>query len=85
MAKAFTAKQANEIMGKALDEIFLDVYRKYKFPRQLHEHILEQCGKKWRVKKVAYPSDEIKTEWLTHKEADALLKIFKSGENDGDS
>lgn len=85
------AKGISKILEEGL-KVFYDEYQKiytshkvYRPIVNLGDLILEQCGKRWRVKRVAYPSDEIKTGWLTYKEADALLKIFKSGEEHGDS
>lgn len=88
---AVVAKSVSEIINEGMKSFFDEtkkIYTHHKPYRplvNLGDHILEQCGKKWRVKKVAYPSDEIKTGWLKYKEADALLKIFKAGEENGTS
>lgn len=85
------AKDISKILEEGM-KVFHDEYQKiytshkpYRPIVNLGDLILEQCGKQWRVKEVAYPSDEYKTGWLTRKEAEALLKIFKSGEEDGTS
>jgi len=79
MASVLTGQKINEILEEGLNKIFMEEYNKYKYePRGYY---LEQCGKKWRVMhNTAIYSIEPKTGWLTYKEADALLKIFKVGE-----
>lgn len=87
MAKPMKALDVQAIVSESLNEIFNKEYSK--FQRRHEEQIgyrLEQCGKMWRVKYTeAWGVAEYKTDFLTYKEAQALLVIFKSGEDDGNS
>ena len=79
------AKTFHSIMHETIDKLFKDEYAKYKRDELYTGYRLEQCGKHWRVMQYSLGDKEAKTGWLTYKEADALLKIFKSGEEHGNT
>lgn len=74
-----------QILSDSMNKIFEEEYSKYTQFEYREGYILEQCGKKWRVKHTKFGVSEYKTDFLPYKEAEALLKIFKSGEDDGNS
>jgi hypothetical protein len=71
-------------MGRAkpFSEVFKDMFGDIKI-NPFVGYRLQQSGKKWRVMHHMFGFKEPKTEWLTRRQAEALLKIFKSGENNG--
>ena len=70
---------------KSFMEEYKRVYEDYKWEEPYSGFRLEQCGKQWRVMQYTLGHKEPKTDFMTYKEAEALMKIFKAGENDGDS
>ena len=73
-----------EALRKGIDKIFEEVYANHSKNVYLTErYILEQCGKRYRVKDThADPFERYKTDWLPLKQAQGFLKLLRGNEQD---
>ena len=74
---AITRKDLVDLIRPEIDHIFDETYRVFKEER----YILEQCGKRYRVKDThADPFERYKTDWLKLGQAQGFLKLLRGNE-----
>ena len=79
---AITRKDLVDLIRPEIDHIFDEVYANHSKNVYLTErYILEQCGKRYRVKDThADPFERYKTDWLPLKQAQGFLKLLRGNE-----